>query len=502
MSKNYIIGTRGSLLAVTQCTLIQQEMEKKSQAIFELNKIKTQGDQITDKPLWQLEGKDFFTKELDEALLAQEIDLVVHSYKDLGTERPNHIKLGCITKRKFAHDILLIKKDKIKDLPHKTHFIVGTSSPRRIFNLQHNLSRYLPDSSTKVECKMLRGNVNTRIEKLRADEFDAIVLAFAGLERLASYPESRAILENLLDGLTFMILPQKDFPSSASQGALAIEYNDQRKDKLHEVLQKVHHEKTAEEIKRERAAFKTYGGGCHLPIGIHVKSVNDFYIHLHHGENQGKRFKMQKLEGYDYALANLYNKKPYFVFSKYDFLTKKIPIHSNVPFDGNIFVTSSLCHHNLKTHTTLWAAGNRSMKKLIQEGYWVNGSAEGFGHEEITNFKNSRLVEIFSKSPDWYVLSHDNAQSTVGECIPCYRHEIKNSVEKKYKDQLMIADIIYWSSFIQYEAYTKQFPEIINKIHACGLGKTLTTFQEKNIAVIPCIDMNHLENIVRTKNEK
>src|SRR5690606_15792212 len=99
MSKKFIIGTRGSLLAVTQCTLIKELLEQRTQKQFELKTMKTQGDQITDKPLWQLEGKDFFTKELDAALLTDEVDLVIHSYKDLGSERPEGITLGAITKR-------------------------------------------------------------------------------------------------------------------------------------------------------------------------------------------------------------------------------------------------------------------------------------------------------------------------------------------------------------------------------------------------------------------
>src|SRR3954468_22494027 len=112
----YKIGTRGSLLAVTQSTLIKNQLEALSGEKFELVTIKTQGDQITNKPLWQLEGKDFFTKELDEALLAGEVDLVIHSYKDLGSERPEGIKLAAVTERRFAHDVLIIPQKNVEAL--------------------------------------------------------------------------------------------------------------------------------------------------------------------------------------------------------------------------------------------------------------------------------------------------------------------------------------------------------------------------------------------------
>lgn len=177
----YKIGTRGSLLAVTQSTLVKNQLEKISGKKFELVLIKTQGDQITDRPLWQLEGKDFFTKELDEALLKGEVDLVIHSYKDLGSERPDGIKLAAVTERRFAHDILLIRKDVIRDLANwKGEFVVGTSSPRRIVNLTRSLAPFIPYSTQtnlNIRCETLRGNVNTRIGKLKNKQYHAITLA-------------------------------------------------------------------------------------------------------------------------------------------------------------------------------------------------------------------------------------------------------------------------------------------------------------------------------------
>ena len=174
----YKIGTRGSLLAVTQSTLIKNELERISGEKFELVLIQTQGDQITNKPLWQLEGKDFFTKELDEALLNESVDFVIHSYKDLGSERPEGIKLAAVTERRFAHDILLMPKQIIKDLKDwKGDLVIGTSSPRRIVNLTASLKKYLPylkNQDTIIRCETLRGNVNTRIKNMFCGIFKQI----------------------------------------------------------------------------------------------------------------------------------------------------------------------------------------------------------------------------------------------------------------------------------------------------------------------------------------
>lgn len=135
----FTLGTRGSLLAVTQSTLVKNQLELYyPQHKFQIKTIKTQGDVVTNKPLWQLEGKDFFTKELDDALNLKEVDFVVHSCKDLSTERPNNIKLAAITQRTFPNDVLLITKEKLAQIQNKklTNIIIGTSSPRRHYLLE------------------------------------------------------------------------------------------------------------------------------------------------------------------------------------------------------------------------------------------------------------------------------------------------------------------------------------------------------------------------------
>jgi|LULL01.1.fsa_nt_gb hydroxymethylbilane synthase len=496
MQKQFVIGTRGSLLAVTQCELIRDEIQNKTGAKFNLKKITTQGDQRTDKPLWQLEGKDFFTKELDAELLAKKIDLVVHSYKDLGSDRPEGIQLASITKREYAHDILLIKEDTIAKIQNRDQLIIGTSSPRRIVNIESTLKEYLPYQKAAIHCKTLRGNVNTRIQKLRDGEFDAIVLAYAGLERLASSTESKKTLESLLEGINFMVLPQKAFPSSASQGALAIELANTRDDDLVKILKTVECKDTIAEISRERKAFATYGGGCHLAVGIHVKKIHNYFVHIQKGKVDDQSIYKLELEGYDYS--QLKDLKVYYMYGENDFLLKKEPISTTESnHQTNIFVTSSYCFHNINDAKTLWSAGTRTMRKLAQKGFWVNGSAEGFGHEELYKFQKSNLMQIFlKKTNSWKVLSHDKASSPLGEVIASYSHQITPDMTD-LNHEIFQTDIIFWNSFIQYETYLKHYPQLKNKKHACGLGKTLKKFQNEGIDVIPVIDMNHLKNLLK-----
>lgn len=506
----YKIGTRGSLLAVTQCTLVKNQLEAISGEKFELVLIKTQGDQIVDRPLWQLEGKDFFTKELDEALLKGEVDLVVHSYKDLGSERPHGIKLAAVTERKFAHDILLIRKDVIKKLEHWSgDFIVGTSSPRRITNLTKNLSSYIPYSDkTKlsVKCETLRGNVNTRIKKLKDGQYHAITLALAGLDRLAQTEKSAAELQELIEGLNYFVLPQSVFPSAASQGALGIEMRENREDngKLFSILSKMSHPVTVEEVYRERKAFKEYGGGCHLAVGIHVKKIGENYLHVHAGEVDHKPIEKKWLEGIE--LPKILKKKLFVGLPSgegahvYDQFLKKAPFPVSVDLKHkHVFVTSRYCLDAIKgTHPVgIWAAGIKTAKKLTQNGFWINGTSDSLGTEDLKALKASKALGMFNAiNSSWVTLSHKEATSDLGEVVGVYDRQ-EMPIDPKWQKELEEVGACYWTSFPQYEAYLKKFPFLHRAQHFCGLGKTWQEFNRAGVNVHPVASMENYYQLIK-----
>ncbi len=500
----YKIGTRGSLLAVTQATITKNKLEELTGEKFELVLIKTQGDQIVDRPLWQLEGKDFFTKELDAALLNGDVDLVIHSYKDLGSERPQGIKLAAITERSFAHDVLLTKKATVNKLKNWSgDFIVGTSSPRRIVNLTSDLSHFIPSHPT-IRTETLRGNINTRIQKLKDDNYHAITLALAGVERLAHRPDSLAQLRELLDGLTFAVLPQSVFPSAASQGALGIEVAEDRADqgKLLSLIQRIHHAPTEQEVKREREAFKSYGGGCHLAVGIHVREFAGNFLHFHKGTVDEQKIHVKKREGVkleriEAARAFLGTGSCEGVLS--DELFKKIPTGKVATVENqHVFVTTALALDSLpkvpaskeagtQEAGTFWAAGPETRKKLVEKGFWVHGGADGMGHSEIIKLRNSKALQLMMGDHSWIVLSHDKATSPLGETFASYTHEMTPPSTAQLAELKKITHA-WWASYPQYEAYTQLVPELKNIQHFCGLGKTYLSFKDKNITVTALTD--------------
>lgn len=487
---DFIIGTRGSLLAVTQSTLIKNELEKISGLTFELKTIKTQGDIIVDKPLWQLEGKDFFTKELDTALLKKEVDLVIHSYKDLGSERPEGIKLGCLPKRVFPNDILLIKKDTVKDLKNINEIIVGTSSPRRIYHIESSLKEFIPaNSNANVKCKMLRGNVNTRIEKLNAGNYHAIVLAMAGLERLCLKEDSKEVLKGLLSDHDFMILPQKEFTSAASQGVLAIETNEDCDPRLKDILSQIHCEKTASDVGQERKIFNQYGGGCHLALGVYSTTVNKMPITFQKGTLNNNLIYSQIIERDE---LEPHNGTSMFLGMSgestdsilRDEIIDKEPMSIDPPNHAHLFVTSSHCHEaNFNKTHNLWSSGIRSLKKLVKHGYWVNGCADSLGHQVIESFQSSELIKLLSPNRTWLHLSHDKSTSKVGETLTAYNRRIREPSDE-FSTRIENCSAFYWTSYTQFQDYLLKFPSIKTKTHACGLGKTLEAFRQNGQDVV------------------
>jgi hydroxymethylbilane synthase len=507
----YKIGTRGSLLAVTQSTLIKNELEKISGEKFELVLIKTQGDQITNKPLWQLEGKDFFTKELDEALLANQVDLLIHSYKDLGSERPVGIKLAAITERRFAHDILIIPQKNIDALKNwNGEFVVGTSSPRRIANITHSLKNYIP-GAPNLRCETLRGNVNTRIRKLKDGEYHAITLALAGIERLAHTEKSFLELKELLTGMNYFVMPQSIFPSAASQGALGIELSLNRRDegKLFNILSQLSHSKTVEEVERERKSFKEFGGGCHLAVGIHVKKINEnLFLHVNAGEVDSQRIEKKWLEGLKLPTIPLDKKlfvglpkgdRPGIVFDEY---LKKIPYTNIINFsDKHVFVTSMYCLETLKVSRNaqgVWAAGAKSARDLAANGFWVNGTADSLGTDDLKNIQSSKALQIIhtNLNSNWTVLTHENSKSDMGDVVGCYERKAIE-VSEDYENRLKEVGACYWTSFPQYESFLQRFPFLKEVNHFCGMGKTWQEFKNAGVLVNPVASMQDYYELVR-----
>lgn len=278
MKQKIIIGSRGSELALWQANFIKREIEKKNKNVkVEINIIKTKGDKILDVALSKIGDKSLFTKELEVELLAKRIDLAVHSLKDLQTQIPAGLKLAAVTKRHEVEDVLIARKKgmTISKLPENAK--VATGSLRRRSQLLH----LRPDISVFD----LRGNVPSRIQKFLESEWDAIILARAGVERL-----------NLKKHISSFI-PKEDILPAVGQGALGIEIHKDNK-VVEEIVKSLHHVDTYKAVLAERALLRALEGGCQVPIGAfaEVKS-SGLYLDAVVGSLDGSVTYRKKLRG-------------------------------------------------------------------------------------------------------------------------------------------------------------------------------------------------------------
>jgi hydroxymethylbilane synthase len=245
IKRNIRIATRKSALALWQAEFLKKKLQNQyPQNHFEIIGLTTKGDQILDIPLHKTGGKGLFVKELEEALLNHSADIAVHSMKDIPAEIPNNLEIAVILEREDPRDAFLSKKvQRFLDLPQNAS--IGTSSLRR----QAQLAAHRSD----LHYEYLRGNVDTRIRKLDQDEFDAIILAVAGLKRLGLQSRITEILEP-----SFML-------PCVGQGALGIECREDDSE-IKEMLAPFHHIPTAVCIAAERSMNSRLGGSCQLPV--------------------------------------------------------------------------------------------------------------------------------------------------------------------------------------------------------------------------------------------
>ncbi|MGV3630153.1 MAG: hydroxymethylbilane synthase [Bacteroidota bacterium] len=259
--QHVIIGSRGSDLALWQAHHVKRQLENLGASV-EIKVIITQGDAIQNLSFDKLEGKGFFTKEIEQELLDLKIDLAVHSHKDLETNPPAGLKIAAVSEREDPSELLLINKAKT-DASQKWSLasgaIIGTSSARR----KSLIRNFRPD----LQIEELRGNVPTRVQKLRDGHYDAILLAKAGVDRLG--------LD--LSDLHVEVLDPKEFVPAPAQGVLGLQI---REDDLEmtRLLSKINHADVASVIQIERKVLNMMDGGCQLPLGVYCPDVNTAYV--------------------------------------------------------------------------------------------------------------------------------------------------------------------------------------------------------------------------------
>lgn len=281
MKDRLVIGSRGSQLALRQTRLIQEKLSASyPHLILDVEIIKTSGD-VKSEPLSVIGGKGVFTKELEDALIEGRIDIAVHSLKDLPTIVPDKLVIAAICEREDARDALILRNDLIQNHSSlndlRSSAIVGTSSQRRLAQLKY-LRR-------DVVVNDLRGNVDTRLRKLDEGQYDALILAAAGLRRLELGSRINALI------------PISEMVPAVGQGALAIETRASN-DGVIEIARTLDHQPTHIACTAERAFLRALGGGCQLPIaGYAVDSDGQLLLEGLVADREGREIVRGQITG-------------------------------------------------------------------------------------------------------------------------------------------------------------------------------------------------------------
>lgn len=274
-----IVGSRGSQLALTQTKLIVEKLKKQNSEIdFEIKVIKTKGDKIQDIPLDKMNDKGIFVKEIEEQLIAGEIDLAIHSMKDMPTKMDERLDFPVIPKREDPRDALILREgisyEELRDLEV---MIIGTGSKRRMYQFKSVFQN--------AQFESIRGNIDTRINKLHTQNFDAIILAASGLKRINRQAEISYYFN------------EEEFIPAPCQGVLALQtrkYDYQ----IITILNSIEDESARIQYTAERAFLEEIEGGCHAPVGAYCKITSeDITIFAVYGDELGKYLIKDNISG-------------------------------------------------------------------------------------------------------------------------------------------------------------------------------------------------------------
>ncbi len=472
------------MLAWAQSTWVARQIEKHNPGTrVELVGIETRGDKIQDVSLQVASqmtgGKEFFVAEIDEALRSGAVDLTVHSMKDLSLDRPAELMNAAIPKRENPRDVALFSPGILKKLREGGTIRVGTSSPRRLENIPAFLEKALPrfGQAPRLEFVEIRGNVNTRLSRVREPEgapkqLDAVILAFAGLIRLWNDDKGREELRALLKDVRWMVLPLRENPAAPAQGALAIECR--RGDQAaFQKIHKIHCDDTEAHVAIERALLAEWGGGCHQKFGATAVSTSTlsklFFI-------RGKKPDGVFVDELRWQRPKLPQGAVAWDGSEHRATTKE----SSTQVVENLSAPAWFVAHwralpaaraSDVAASRVWVSGTSSWYKLAEQGVWVEGSAENLGFEVL----QSTLMEPVLGLPalkDWSVLTHEGAADAWKEfeCHAVATYRVPVGYSAAAVRGLTQATHVFWSSASQFDELKDSVPP--NAHQACGPGKT------------------------------
>jgi hydroxymethylbilane synthase len=490
------LGTRRSVLARAQSAAVAASLERAHPGLkVELVGIDTRGDRVLDVPLSKLDGKEFFTAEIDAALLRGEVDLTVHSFKDLSLDRPAALCLGAVPLRENPRDIVFFAPDILEHLSAGGRVRVGSSSPRRGAFAPEFLKRALP-GNPEVELCELRGNVDSRLRRLRLPrgterQLDAVVLAFAGVSRLweDQLVGAHELVVELLTRLPRMVLPLTHTPAAPAQGALAIECRTADAE-TRSLLAAIDDAATRRSIAAERALLAERGGGCHQQFGATHRLLSGLggLLYMREADHSGAREPRLAWES-EQPLPPVVGAVNAWDGSALPALPVEVipgaaaQARTALAGAGAAFITHrralpELPASQINACAHLWVPGVETWFALAARGIWVEGCAEGLGFQALQDTISSALLSL-PVAEQWLVLTYEEALGhwPGSRALATYRHGPEIAPAQRPGSDVTH---VYWHSASQFERWGDRLGAHVH--HACGPGKTSERLRQAGVA--------------------
>lgn len=442
----------------------------------------SRGDELKDIPLQTVEGSDFFTQDIFDALQNGEADIAVHSLKDMSSEHFFGSNQFAVVDRDDVRDVAIFNAGvpgKIKD---GKEIVIGTCSPRReemaIGFLQKGLPQLSPDF--KITTAIIRGNVDTRLRKLDTGEYDGIILATAGLNRLLRSEDDNSV-RNLLADKKRMLLPLIECVPAPCQGAIVAEAHPSNI-KAVEVLKKINNQQIMNNCINEKRAAVQYGAGCLQKFGVTSFSLgNKQFLYAAGRDSEGNNFaNWDGLPECDTEGKTIFSTADHMGhFFDYDYFDTIPAIKEPVVYIANYKAIHQQAIIDQLQTKRVWAAGTKTWFELAKKGIWVEGCADAFGLETMVDVWEMPLSAISKE--EVALLTNEEAKTSWQQkgwnVYSSYTLLPKQSPVTE--EQISKAGIIFWTSFRQYEQYKSIVKDDV--IHICSFGETAELFRKAGL---------------------
>lgn len=428
------------------------------------------GDKNLQDPLWKMPEKGVFTADFHEDLVTEKTDLVVHSWKDLPTEEKAETQIAATLPRADQRDFLLFKKSS----RGKKSLRFFSSSPRRVHNLKSFFAWALPWTADNLEFESVRGNIPTRVRKwLENPDIDGLILAKAALDRLMDgdeFIETRNFLRSTVQASDWMVLPLSYNPNAAAQGALAVEIKTGRAD-IAAAVSAINCHDTFRTVQQEREILRSFGGGCHLALGMSCLSRPYGEIRFVRGLTpDGQNLEQRQFHPRRSLPQDILRQRLKFKVER-----KNLPAPDLGNLNALYVSKSEACHFGSSFAGLVWSAGCETWKKLAAQGAWVHGSSESLGEQE-----DPRVQHFFAQPLIWGRLSHSQA-STEGSKKPLSGYELHLELESTEADMPPHGQscAFIWTSPLEFDLAVARFPYVQGQYHICGPGRTFEALRQR-----------------------